>query len=336
MAKVKMTNIKTVAEHAGVSISTVSRVLSDKEFYIKEETREKVLAAVNELGYSPNVLAKGLKGGLSNNIALLIPNIENEMFPPIIKGVEDFVRRKGYNVILCNIDEDVEIEKYYINKLKQNLVDGFIVCSMLKNSDHIRQLHNEDCPVVIVSRYYGDNINAVIIDNYQAAYDATNYLIRTGNKRIGIILGHTELSIYGQRLEGYKDAIKNAGIEYDEQLVIYETSGDNGLYQAITELLRKGVKIDALFATSDPKAIVTMKAIIDFGLKIPEDISVLGFDNIKISTLLNPPLSTVSQPFYEMGKLAAKKIINMINGNGPAEPVIDVLNTEIIIRKSTK
>jgi LacI family transcriptional regulator len=336
MANVKIANIKMVAERAGVSISTVSRVLSDKQFYIKEDTKEKVLAAVSELGYSPNVLAKGLKGGRSNHIALLVPNIENEMFPPIIKGVEDFVRKKGYNVVLCNIDEDMEIEKYYINKLRQNLVDGFIVCSMLENAEHIRQLHKDGFPVVLVSRYYKDNINAVIIDNYQAAYDATNYLIRTGNKRIAIVIGRTELNIYGQRLEGYKEAIKNAKLEYDEQLVIFETSGDNGLYQAITELLRKGTKIDAIFATSDPKAIVTMKAVTDFGLKIPEDISVLGFDNIKVSTLLNPPLSTVSQPFYEMGNLAAKKIINIIDGNGPSEPVIDVLNTEIIIRKTTK
>lgn len=118
-------------------------------------------------------------------------------------------------------------------------------------------------------------------------------------------------------------------------MIINETSGDNGLYQGITELLKRDSQIDAIFATNDHKAIITMKAIHDLGLKIPDDISVLGFDNIKVSTMLNPPLSTVSQPFYEMGKLAATKIYNIINGQGPKEPVVDVLNTEIIIRKTT-
>ncbi len=331
-----MSNIKDVAERAGVSPSTVSRVLSDTQYYIKKETREKVLKAVQELNYTPNVLAKGLKGGRSNNIGLLIPNIQNEMFPPIIRGVEDFVRKRGYNIILCDIDDDIEIEKYYVNKLSQNIVDGFIVCSMLKDSDSIRQLHKDGFPVVLVSRYYGEKMNSVIINNYQAGYDATNYLIRTGNKKIAIVVGRPELNVYGQRLQGYKDAIQNAGLELDENLIIYETSGDNGLYQAMMELLKKEDRIDAVFATSDPKAIVVMKAIMDNGLKIPDDISVLGFDNIAVSTLLNPPLSTVSQPFYQMGSLAAKKLLNIINGHGPAEPVIDILDTEIIIRKTTK
>ncbi len=331
-----MTNIKMVAEQAGVSISTVSRVLSDKQYYVNDQTKENVLKAVRELNYTPNLHAKSLKGGRTNNIALIVPSIDNEMFPPIVRGVEEIARKKDFTVILCNTDEDSQIEKYYINKLSKNLVDGFIICSMLKESDHIRQLEKDGFPVVLVSRYYGDAINSVVIDNYQAAYDATMYLVKTGHKRIAIAVGRLELSLYEKRLEGYKTAICDSGLEYDEQLVIKEISGNNGFYQAVQELLRKKINIDAIFATSDPKAIVVMKAINDFGLKIPEDISVMGFDNIKISSMLNPPLSTVSQPLHEMGILAAQKLINIINGNRPSEPVTDILNTEIIIRKTTR
>ncbi len=331
-----MINIKMVAEKAGVSASTVSRVLGSKQAYVAKETREKVLEAVQELQYTPNMHAKGLRGGRTNSIALLIPDIENEMFPPIIKGIETYARKNGYNLMLSCTNEDIDIEKNFINKMSQGAVDGFVVCSMTQNSDHVRQLQRDGIPVVLVARYYGDKINAVVIDNFHAGYDATNYLINSGNKRIAIVVGRTDLSLYRERYEGYKAALKNADIIYDDRLVIHETSGANGLYKAIMNVLKSEDRPDAIFATNDHKAIISMQAVNDVGLRIPEDISVLGFDNIKISKLLNPPLSTVSQPLYDMGSLAAKKLINIINGNGPVEPVVDVFDTEIIVRKTTK
>lgn len=331
-----MTNMKKVAELADVSISTVSRVLSHKEYYVKESTRDRVMEAVKKANYLPKSTNKTLNDEARHTIGLLVPNIENEMFPPIIKGAEGFLRKKGYNIILCNIGDDLAIEEYYINKLRKNIVDGFIICSMLSNSESIRELIRDGFPVVLVSRYYGEKCNAVIIDNYKAGYDATNYLLRTGKRKIAVVLGRKEVNVYEQRLEGYKMAIKEAKIEYDEDLIIHETSGDSGLYQSITELLKRDSTIDAIFATNDHKAIVTLKVINDLGIRVPEDISVLGFDNIKLSTMLNPSLSTVSQPFYEMGKLAARKLYNVINEEDFVEPRVDVLNTEIIIRKSTK
>lgn len=331
-----MVNIKIVAERAGVSASTVSRVLSSKKSYVAKETREKVLKAVQELEYTPNVYAKGLRGGKTNSIALIIPDIENEMFPPIIKGIETYARKSGFGLILCCTNEDIEVEKYYINKMRQASVDGFIVCSMTQDSEHVRQLQRDGIPVVLVARYYGDKINAVIIDNYHAGYDATNYLINSGNKRIAIVVGRTDLRLYKERFEGYKAAMQDAGIEYDPRLVVNETSGANGLYKEIMRLLKSDDRPDAIFATNDHKAIIAMQAVNDSGLKVPDDVSVLGFDNIKISKLLNPPLSTVSQPLYDMGRTAANKLINIIKGNGPEEPVVDVFDTEIVVRKTTK
>lgn len=334
-----MINIKTVAQHAGVSTSTVSRVISGKS-YVKEQTRQCVLRAVQELNYSPNALAKSLKMGSTNTIALMVPTIENEIFPIITRGVEDTARKNGFTVILCNTYEDIEIEKDYINKLRTRWIDGFIVCSMLPDSDHIRQLHADGFPVVLTARYYDDSIDAVVIDNYRAAYDAVCYLIKTGHKRIAIAMGRREISIYQKRLEGYLDALKANNMAVDENLIIDETNGTNSFYYLTQNMLKRGVKPDAVFATSDPKAIVVIRAIKDLGLRIPEDISVLGFDNIEISALIDPPLSTVSQPFYDMGVLAAKKLINMIRYKDKdktrANPVVDILNTDLIIRKSTR
>lgn len=332
-----MTNIKKVAEYAGVSTSTVSRVLSGKS-YVNDQTRQRVLRAVQELGYSPNAIAKSLKVGRTNTIALMVPSIQNQMFPIVARGVEDTARRNGFTVVLCNTYEDMEVEKDYINKLRNRWIDGFIVSSMLPNSHHIRQLKAEGFPIVLTSRYYDDSIDAVVIDNYRAAYDAVCYLIKTGHKRIAVAMGRRELSIYQKRLEGYLDALKAYNIPVDEGLIVDETNGTNSFYYLTQNLIKRGVMPDAIFATSDPKAIVVIRAIKDMGLRIPEDISVLGFDNIEISALIDPPLSTVSQPFYEMGVLAAKKLINMIRNKDkePAAPVIDIMNTDLIIRKSTR
>jgi len=332
-----MTTLKKVAEYAGVSTSTVSRVIAGKP-YVKEETRRRVLQAVQELSYSPNILAKSLKEGRTNTIALMIPSIQNQMFPIVTRGVEDTARKYGYTVILCNTDENIEVEKEYIRKLQDRWIDGFIVGSMLPASDHIRKLKADGFPVVLTSRYYGDPIDAVIIDNHRAAYDAVSYLIKTGHEKIAIAVGRRQLSLYQQRLEGYLDALKDHGLPVDESLIMHETHGTNSFY-GLTQKLLDNLIPDAIFATSDPKAIVVIRAIKDRGLRIPEDISVIGIDDIEMSALIEPPLTTVSQPLYKIGALAAKKLIALIEHKNkskePPAPVVDVLETELIIRKST-
>lgn len=334
-----MTNIKDVAERVGVSISTVSRVLSGKTC-VNEETRRKVLDAVRLLDYSPNVLAKSLKMGRTNTIALMVPSIQNFIFPTIARGVEDTARKNGYTVILCNTDEDTEVEKDYITKLRNRWIDGFIVASMMPGADHIRRLWEEGFPVVLTSRYYGDPVDAVVVDNYQAAYDAVSYLIRSGHKRIAIALGRDELPFYADRHRGYLTALKDHGLPCDESLIIHETNGTNSFYYLTKQLATRSDRPDAIFATSDPKAIVVMRALHDCGIRIPEDISVVGFDNAELSSMVEPPLSTVSQPLYEIGVLAAKKLFYQIRYKDehgvPAPPTVDVLSTDLIIRKSTR
>jgi len=325
---------------AGVSASTVSRVLSGKS-YVNAQTRQRVLEAVKQMDYSPNVLAKSLKMGRSNTIALMVPSIQNLIFPDITRGVEDTARKNGFTVVLCNTDEDVEIEKSYINKLKKRWIDGFIVCSMMPGSDHIRVLRDEGFPLVVVSRCSKeDHLDAVIVDNYQAAYNAVNYLIRTGHRRIALALGREEVILYRERCEGYLAALRDNHIPVEENLIMRETNGNNSFYYLTKSMLAGDSWPDAIFATSDPKAIVILHALHDMGVRIPEDISVLGFDNVYMSALVEPPLSTVAQPLYEMGVVAATKLINQIKfkdqtGLLPA-PAVDILNTDLVIRKSTR
>lgn len=330
-----MTNMKKVAEDAGVSVSTVSRVLSGSNC-VKEKTKARVLEAANRLNYQPNILAQGLKLGYTNTIALMVPSIENQIFPAMARGVEDVARKNGFTVILCNTDEDMKVEKEYIDKLKTRLTDGFIVASMLPDSDHIRALAADNFPVVLTCRYYDDQISAIGIDNYRAAYDAVCHLIKTGHQRIAIALGRPELSIYENRYQGYVDALKDHGFEVKPELVLKETNGNQSFYSLTQKIIKEDPKIDAIFASSDPKAFVVMRAIQDLGLRIPQDISVLGFDNVEMSALVEPPLSTVSQPLYEIGSLAAKKLIQMIKGKGNFKPSVDILKTDLIIRKSTR
>lgn len=334
-----MNNIKDVAKRAGVSPSTVSRALSDKNC-VSQKTRLRVLQAAEELNYTPNIIAKSLKMGRTNTVALIIPSIRNHIFPEIASGVEDEARKNGITVILCNTDENAEVEKEYIAKLRTQWVDGVIVSTMRPNSDHIRKLRDEKFPIVLTSRYYDDDgFDAVAIDNYGAAQRAVDFLAKRGHKRIVIALGMGELNIYKDRFRGYRDALAANGIFYDEKLVLYDTGDKNDLYFRIQALCSRGIAFDAVFATNDPKAIVVLRALRDAGLRVPEDVSVLGFDNIEMSSMIEPPLSTVSQPFYEMGALAMKKLISQIETKESGEkynPSINLMDTELIIRKSTR
>ncbi|NLV58335.1 MAG: LacI family transcriptional regulator [Clostridiales bacterium] len=334
-----MVSLKDVAEHAGVSPSTVSRVLSEKPV-VNENTRIRVMDAVRFLDYKPNELAKSLKLGRSNTIALMVPSIQNMIFPAITRGVEDTAKKAGYTVILCNTDEDVEEEKRYITRLRTRFIDGFIVASMLPGSDHIRKLWREGFPVVLTCRIYDDSIDAVGIDNETAAFEATQYLIRGGHKKIAFALGREEIPLYRDRFAGYRRALDSAGLPYDEELVIRETIGTGSFYFLTQNLIKRGTRPDAILASSDPKAFVVMRALHDAGLSIPDDVSVMGIDNVETSSQIEPPLSTVAQPLYEIGALAASKLIRQIQHKektGKLAPAqVDILKTDLIIRKSTR
>lgn len=338
-----MVNIKTIAKLAGVSPSTVSRVLSGTS-YVKQETRERVMLVVKEHGYTTNALARGLKQKRSNNICLMMPSIQNLIFPSIAKGVEDTARKYGYSVTLCNTNEDVSVENAYIDKMRNQWVDGFIFCGITKNDTaYVENLHADSVPMVLVARYNPQDVgvlNIVSIDNFAALYKSTTYLIETGHKKIAIATGPENLYFYDERLRGYTQALLDHGLTPNPDLIMREANGNDSFYKDTKDLLARHPDIDGICCTSDPKAIVVLRALHDMKIPVPAQISVASLDNVPMSALIEPPLTTVSQPLYEMGVSAAANLIRQIaykekHGQLPA-PIHDVKATEIIVRKSTK
>lgn len=330
-----MVTLKEVAALAGVSVSTVSRALDGKS-YVSDKTRKAVQQAAKKLEYRPNALAKSLKSGSTHTLALLIPDIQNPYLPMMVRGVEDEARNRGYTLILCNTDESIEAEREYLERLKNRWVDGFIISSMREGAEHVRALKEESFPVVLTARYYGGEFDTVAIDNVEAARAAVEYLLNLGNRRIAIALGNTELNVYRDRLKGYEKALNDAGMAVDNNLIVCEKTSE-AMMERIAELARKE-QADAVFATSDLKAIAVMRAIADAGRRIPEDVAVMGFDDIAMGALIEPPLTTVRQPLYDIGREAARKLIAQIEAKHQGRQYIhsvELLATKIIERRST-
>ena len=334
-----MATIKDVAQLSGVSISTVSRTLSGS-VPVQEETRQRVFHAIKELNYQPNAVARGLKVGRSQTIGLMIPNFRSLVFPAAIKGITDTLDFYGFNLILCDTEESTDREKHLIENLQSRMVDGLICSTATEKSRHIPELKEAGFPLVLLLRHMNDMVDAVIADNFQGGFKGGDYLLKKGFRRIALINGPLHLDIYRQRYNGFVEAFGAHSRPVDKHLVSHGNRGWEGGYRAMQELL-EGVPLsapEAVFATSDPKAFGAMKAIHERGLKIPEDISVIGYDNLETSQLMLPPLTTIAQPFYEMGKLAAKKIIELIEAtaddNAAKKPVVDKLPVELIERDS--
>lgn len=326
-------DIKMVAEKAGVSASTVSRALSGN-VVVSPETKERVLRAVKELNYQPNVLAKSLKEGRSKTIGLFLPNLHNLVFPAAIRGITEVVKRHGYALVLFNTDEDLGTEIFYIENLRRRLVDGFIFSTATSASTHILDLKKQGYPVVLMVRSFNNEIDTVVVDNFSGGYQATKFLLERGYRKIAIINGTLELELYRERFHGYQEALAEAGLAFNEKLAFHETKGWEDGYRAIMEILDRGELPEAVFATSDPKALGVIKALKERGLRVPEDVAVMGYDNLDVSELMDPPLTTMAQPFYEAGTRAAERLMKLINGKGRSKPVVEKLVPQLLIRQS--
>jgi LacI family transcriptional regulator len=305
--------IYDVAELAHVSVTTISKVLNHKDFDISYETRQRVLKIIKETNFTPNGLARSLVTKKTNVIGLLIPDISNQYFADIARGAEDGANSLGYNVILCNTDENHQKELEYLNLLKEKGTDGIIIAPISLSEKIFTSEFSYEKPFVVIDRVYENkckNIYQICFDNVQGGYLATQYLIDRGHRQIGIIAGSRKNRTSMDRLEGCKKAFEQAKIVFDESLLYegnykYESGCGGAEY-----LIGKGVT--AIFAMNDLMAIGAYKAVFAAGLKIPEDISVIGYDNVMISELLDPPLTTIMQPKIEMGKAAAKMLIRKI------------------------
>jgi LacI family transcriptional regulator, repressor for deo operon, udp, cdd, tsx, nupC, and nupG len=328
-----MSTIQDVAKEAKVSVATVSRVLNNSPLVLPD-TKQSVLAAISTLNYQPNLLGRNLRRTETKMILVLLPTIANPFYSRLVKGMEDAAHACGYNIMLCNTDSDKNREEVYLELLKKRLADGVIFMAPeieLKELDKTSFIS----PTVQCCEYReGSKVSHVSIDNLRAAKDAVVHLIKCGYSRIGHISCKNNFVSTIQRKNGYKNALEEAGIPFDPELTAYGDYGFNSGYKAANRLLSLDKRPEAIFAISDIMAIGAIKAIREKGLTIPADISVMGFDDISFASMYDPPLSTVSQPKYELGKTAVELLMRQLdkNNNGPEDII---LPHKLIIRGST-
>lgn len=318
-------------------MSTVSRTINGVVF-VEESTRNKVLDAVSELNYQPNYLAKGLKSGKTSTICLIVPSIRNPSINIFSRGVEDASRRNGYTLILCNTDENPAIEKQYIDKMQSNWVDGMVFCTATHNSEILDYLYSIDYPIVLAIREYKENFDTFSVDNFKGGYKATKFLIEKGFRRIGILSGRLDLNLYAERLEGYKQALKDFGLPFNHDFVISAEEREKANIRfdpTIATVMSREVKPDSFFAMGDLIAINAINEMRKINIFTPMDISIIGFDDIDISPLVSPSLTTVSQPLYQIGIKATERLIKRIRSKKKLDPVMVKFEPEIIEREST-
>ncbi|MBX2966491.1 MAG: LacI family DNA-binding transcriptional regulator [Cyclobacteriaceae bacterium] len=334
--------IKDIARELGISPSTVSRALKDHPD-ISPDTKKAVNELAEKLNYQPNIVALSLRQSKTNTIGVVIPEIVHFFFSTIISGIEDVAYSAGYNVILAQSNESQAREVLDTKALFNSRVDGMLISLSREttNFDHIESMLSKGVPIVFFDRVYDTNqASKIIVDDFTGSKEATLHLIDQGCKRIAHIEGPPNLDISKQRLEGYKQALAEHNIPFNKELVAVCPSGTIEEGRKATEkLLSLKNPPDGIFATNDPAAMGAMQAIKASGLKMPTDVALVGFSNWFFSSLMDPPLSSVDQPGFEMGQEAAKLLIRQIekqDKNDPDfTPETKVLKTRLVIRESS-
>ena len=327
--------IKDVAKLAEVHPSTVSRVIND-DSRISEKTKNKVLLIIKKLGYTPNAIARGLKIKRTYTLGILIPDITNPFFAEIARGVEDAANKNNFNVILCNTDDKLKKERTYLEILKGKRVDGLILGTAHLKDKSILELEMKKFPYILISRNIeGLDKNCIIVDDVEGGMMATEYLIKLGHRRIAHITGPLKTRSALNRLKGYKLALKKYNIEYMDELVEEGDFRIKGGYQAMKKFLKLLEPPRAIFAANDLLALGAMQAIQKKNFHIPEDFSVVGFNDIELASFVYPALTTIRQPMLEMGELAVKMLLRIIE-EGEFNQRKIVLKPKLIIRESCK
>lgn len=324
-----MANIQEIAKKAGVSVATVSRVLNHSAS-VSPKTREKVEKAIKELNYEPNMLGRNLRNAESRLILVLLPSIANPFYSEIINGIQNVAIANDYHILLCETDSKPERENIYFNMVKKKLADGVISMDPTVNMEKLNEIA-QNHPVILCSEYEeGGSIPYVTIDSELAAYQAVKHLIQLGNEKIAFMSSDEKFLYARLRRAGYERALKEFNIPIRDEYIVHakEVDFQHGVH-AMRKLLQLEDKPTALFAVADTLAIGALKAMHLQGAK---PMAVIGFDNISFANMTNPTLTTVSQPMYEMGKIAAEMLLNSMKGK-KVESII--LDHELIIREST-
>jgi LacI family transcriptional regulator len=328
--------IKDVAERAGVSTTTVSHVINGTRF-VSPELRQRILQAMEELDYRPNVLARSLRVGESKTIGLVVPDNTNPFFAEISRVIEDVGFNEGYSVFLCNSDGRVEKEQAYVRSLLSKRVDGVVFITAGGSTEPLKDLTRHDTPVVVVDREVPLSLaDLVLLNNKMGGSLATRHLLDLGHRRIACITGPSMLTPSADRVRGYREAMEQAGIALDPQWIVQGDFRPSGGEAGMRQLLGLSEPPTAVFACNDLMAIGALHAIRAAGLRVPQDISLVGFDDIALAADLIPPLTTIAQPIAEMGEIAVRLLLSRINGKRElTQTQRHVLEPRLVQREST-
>lgn len=335
----KRITIKEIAKALNVSVSTVSKALNDS-YEISEETKERVRAYAKEHKYRPNSLAISLQNQKTKNIAVLIPSILNHFFVKVLNGIEAIATERGYHIVTCFTHESYDKEAHTIEMLNNGFIDGFIACIseetlQRKKFDHFKQLIDERTPLVLYDRVHKDLVcDKVVIDNVKTAYKATRFLMKSGCKSIALISTINGLNVGKFRVKGYSKALTKYGVEVDKNKMILLKKAKH-LKKHLVQML-SNEEIDAIFALDENSAVLALQVLHKHQKRIPNQISVIGFTNSVLSKYSTPTLTTVNQFGTKIGKTAAKRLIDKIEGKVQIdETETKIITTELIERDST-
>ncbi|EDS77735.1 catabolite control protein A [Clostridium botulinum C str. Eklund] len=318
----KKVTMKDIAEVAGVTKATVSMVLNKKDVKISEETKKKIFKIAKEMNYIPNAVARSLTTNKSQTIGIILPDIINPFFSEMARAIEDIAHKLNYNVIVCNTDSDGKKEEQYIRLLISKLVEGVIFITGKGDTSNLEILKKNNVSFVLVDRYIdGDNdYPGVYCLNKLGVKEGVEYLINKGKKNIAFVAGVRKLNVSKQRMDGYIEAMKNYSIDYSELIFEGDFTLEGGM-KATEEILLTNKKVDSIFYSNDAMALGGLKVLKRKKIKVPEEISIIGFDNIKICSFIEPELTTIAQPIYDMGKKACELLIDVIEGNVKNEQI---------------
>ncbi len=332
----KRITIKHVAKEAGISITMVSRVLSNYGSF-SEETKSKVLKAVKKLNYKPDVIARSLRTKKSKAIGVIVSDIVTFFFTTLVRGIEDVCNQGHYSVILCNSDEDPIKEREYLSALYERGVDGLVISPSPGNDSYLKKLTRGGTPIVLVDRKIkGLRVPMVMVDNESGVYEAVSYLIGLGHRRIGIITGLKGTSTSEERLAGYERALEEHHLSQYPELIKAGDYRREKAKEAAEKFLRMKNPPTALFVSNEPMTNGALLALRENEVKIPEEMSIIGFDDPIWAPITNPALTTVSQPSYSMGTLACQTLLREIKGIGRNKTPLEdmLLKPKLIIRES--
>lgn len=331
-----MTRLRDVASRAGVSVATTSRVLTGSS-NVSDALRQRVLAAVAELNYSPDGVARSMSIRRTSLLGLVVADITSPFFAHVARGVEDIGRRKGYSVVLCNTDDNVDKERAYLGALREKRVDGILLAVVSGDVAHVRRLADAGAKLVLLDRVIPQlDLPFVQVDNVGGVRQAMEYLLGLGHRRIALVVGDPAIATAHQRLEGYEAALAAAGVPLDPDLLVPTGFTEHGGYEAALRIWALTPRPTAMISGSDVTTIGVLSALRARGARIPADVSVVGFDDAPLFPLLAPPLTVVAQPIYDLGRRACELLLRMVTDGAELtrEESRVQLPTRLIIRES--